>query len=78
MPELPAAIPPPAYVNPHLCLIVTASALVRWARQRWSRSRRTSEVRMLERIPVLPAAWDAGGRHATRTDPIRPPGADAK
>jgi hypothetical protein len=66
MPELSAAIPPAAFVNPHLCSIVTTDATVRWARQRWSRSRRAGDVQMLERIPVLPEDWDAGGRHAAR------------
>jgi hypothetical protein len=64
--EHPATIPESAYVNPYLCTMVTACAVVRWARQRWSRSRRTSEVRMLERIPVLPEGWDGDGRLAAR------------
>jgi hypothetical protein len=66
-PERPAAFPPPAYLmNPYMGWMVVADVVVRWARQRRSRSRHTSEVRMLERIPVLPEGWDVTGRHVVR------------
>jgi hypothetical protein len=65
-PEQRAQIPPMAFLNPHLCTMVMADVVVHWARERWYRSRRRGEARLLERIPVLPEGWDAAGRHALR------------
>jgi hypothetical protein len=66
-PERSAASLPPAYLmNEYLCWMVAANVIVHWARERWARSRRTSEVRMLEHILVLPEGWDVGGRHTVR------------